>query len=101
MPNSTDKISKTFYKICGLVAYFCGQVQDKSLASAGITRRLSIRPPVYPQLAVGNTWVQALMFTLVTHSRVPYFFRQLTDILPYLYTSSTPPITTTTKYINK
>jgi hypothetical protein len=90
---------KIYRNICVVVHKFCVQLMDKSLASLRINIDLSITPKRTMTWYVGKHHLQTLMFTEFTHTLSHHFLSHLTDYLSYLSTLSTPPITTTTKYI--
>lgn len=104
MPNVWSKLlaneHKNYSRSCALLSKFCAQLMDKCLLTRSITRQLSIGSPAGNTWTVGKTWDKTLMLQDVTHSQPPYYFYQITDAFSYLSTLSTPPITTTTKYIN-
>ena len=62
-------------------------------------RHLHTGQPALTTRAVCKLADNALSFTRLTHTPPHHFFVQFTDAAGYLSTLSTPPITTTTKYI--
>lgn len=83
---------------CALVRIFCGNQTYKSGANLRISLGLSGILTSLPCLAVGKLYMFPASIPLITPILFPCFLSRLTDKLSYLYTLSTTPITTTTKY---
>jgi hypothetical protein len=85
---------------CARLSFFCGKAQEKLRLSWCINSDLYIGSLITHMQHVVKTCEKALMLSTFTHKQSTAIFTQITERLVYLSTFSTPPITTTTKYIN-
>lgn len=84
---------------CVLVQKICGEVGHNVRQSAGINRGLSIAAAFKHKHYVGNTAWKPAVKPSFSHTASPAIFAGLPEVVAHLSPLSTPPITTTTKYI--
>lgn len=87
-------------KTCVVPMLFWGQPAHNYRINSAWQRRFSIAHSSTMSSCVGKYRVQAPIYSTLTHNQTMHVIRRLTDVRDYLSTLSTPPITTTTKYIN-
>ncbi len=77
-----------------------GKVSDNYPYAPWTIRQLSLPSPAYNAYSVGKTGRKASRNQSFSHMLYPAVSRVITEACGRLYTLSTGPITTTTKYIN-
>lgn len=84
---------------CAQASQIWGQAVHSAWSSCVGNRRLHTGRGVLITRAVCKLVENVLVFTRLTHILSHHLFVHFTDASAYLSTLSTPPITTTTKYI--
>ena len=95
------KLTRLFFSnsCCAQAGSFWGQTVHVVLDAGGRFWQLRTAVGSNTDWAVSKLPVVGRPNTVITHSQYSLIYHRTTSVIDYLYSSSTPPITTTTKYI--
>ena len=86
-------------KCCVQAGSFWGQTVHAVLDACGRFWQLGTAGDIDTDWAVSKLLTLGRLKTVITHSQYSLIYRRTTSVIDHLYPFSTPPITTTTKYI--
>ncbi len=98
--SSSHPVYETVYKLWVASGTRRGKATDNYPYAPWTNRQLSLPCPAYSAYGVGKPCGNAGRKHSLSHILYPAFLAAVTDAARRLYTLSTGPITTTTKYIN-
>lgn len=84
---------------CVQAGSFWGQTVHAVLDACGRFWQLRTAVSIDTDWAVSKLLTLGSLKTVITHSQYSLIYRRTTSVIDHLYPFSTPPITTTTKYI--